>query len=97
VIRRSKDRRETVLESRAVKWARTRGIVVAKLTECAGIPDRIFFLPERPLLVEFKKRGEEPEALQNWYLGALLDRGYTVGWCDEWEGFLHIMKQRGVE
>jgi hypothetical protein len=97
VIRRSKGRRETVLESRAVKWARTRGIVVAKLTECAGIPDRIFFLPKRPLIVEFKKRSEEPEELQNWYLDKLLKDGYTVGWCDEWEGFLHIMKQRGVE
>ena len=97
MTRRSKGRRETALESRAVKWARTRGIVVAKLKECAGVPDRIFFLPKRPLIVEFKKHSEEPEELQNWYLDKLLKDGYTVGWCDEWEGFLHIMKQRGVE
>jgi hypothetical protein len=94
---RSKARRESALESRAVKWARTRGIIVAKLTECAGVPDRIFFLPKKPLIIEFKKHGEEPETLQNWYLGTLLDVGYTVGWCDEWKGFLEIMKKRGVQ
>ncbi len=96
--RRSKARRESALESRAVKWARARGVVVGKLTECAGIPDRIFFIPGgRPLVAEFKARGKRPEPAQDFYLRKLLDEGYDVGWCDIWEGFLEAMKERGVE
>jgi len=64
---------------------------VAKLTECAGVPDRIFFVPGgRALIIEFKHRGEVPEELQEWYLTKLLADGYTVGWCDSREGFLAI-------
>ena len=103
VYRRAKAKRESALESRAVKWARARRIVVAKLTECAGVPDRIFFLPEwrtrrgRPLIIEFKRRGEKPEELQEWYLAKLLEDGFDVGWVDDFDAFIAAMKERGVE
>lgn len=102
VYRRAKAKRESALESRAVKWARARRIVVAKLKECDGVPDRIFFLPEwrtrrgRPLIMEFKRRGEKPGDLQDWYLAKLLEDGFDVGWCDTWEGFLEAMKEKGI-
>ena len=105
VYSRANAKRESALESRAVKWARARCIVVAKLKECDGVPDRIFFLPRRgvpyvrgqALIMEFKRRGEKPEELQEWYLTKLLEDGFDVGWVDSWEGFLEAMRERGVE
>jgi hypothetical protein len=77
------------LESWAVKYARSRGVVVAKLTQLDGVPDRIFFAPGgRPLIIEFKARGEKPGELQQWYLKKLMDDGYRVAWCDTKEKFL---------
>jgi hypothetical protein len=91
-------RKESALEQWCVKWARSRGIVVAKLTELSGVPDRIFFTPKgRPLIVEFKKRNEKPDPLQEYYLKKLLDDGYHVGWCEARDGFLTAMKERGVK
>lgn len=91
-------RKESALEQWCVKWARSRQIVVAKLTEVSGIPDRVFFIPGgKPLIVEFKKRAEKPDPLQDWYLKRLLDDGYHVGWCEARDGFLAEMKERGVK
>ena len=85
-------RRETVLEARACKWARLKGCVVAKMTECDGVPDRVFFVPGgRPIVIEFKRKGEVPEGLQHWYLDKLRELGYYARWCDTWEGFLEIV------
>ena len=94
----SKKRRESTLESWAVKQCRDRGIVVAKMTECVGIPDRIFFLPGgTPEIVEFKADGEVPEALQSWYLTTLRKAGYHVSYCDTKEKFIALMNKRGVK
>lgn len=85
----SRARRESALESWAVKYARARGVVVAKLTQLDGVPDRIFFIPGgRPLIIEFKACGEKPGELQQWYLKKLADDGYRVAWCDTKEKFL---------
>lgn len=80
-----------------MKWARARGLVVAKLTEIDGIPDRIFFMPKgRPLVIEFKAKDEVPEALQSWYLKTLKAAGYRVAYCDTKEKFLDLMAKYGV-
>lgn len=91
-------RRESVLESWAIKWARVRGIIVAKLTQVDGIPDRIFFVPGgSPIIVEFKRIGklgkELQEHTQPWYLSALIAAGYRTYTCDTNEQFLEIMKE----
>lgn len=87
-------RRESALESWAVKWARLRGIVVAKLKELVGVPDRVFFVPGgSPIIVEFKAKNEIPEALQTWYLKTLKKHGYRIYTCDTKERFLEIMKE----
>jgi hypothetical protein len=83
-----KKRREGVLEARCVKLARLHGVLVAKLTELDGVPDRIFFFPSgRPWIIEFKARDEEPVELQAWYLNELQTIGYNVAWCDTYEEF----------
>ena len=93
-----KKRRESATESYCVKWARSRGIVVAKLTECNGVPDRVFFVPGgSPLIIEFKAKGLVPERLQTWYLDALTAAGYTAHWCDTKNYFIALMKKMGVE
>ena len=90
----SRRRRESALEARAVKYARSKGVVVAKLEKLDGVPDRIFFVPGgRPLVVEFKARGLRPEELQSWYIQKLTADGYRVVSCDTWEKFLVLMEK----
>lgn len=89
---------ESVLESWAVSWARVRGIIVAKLTQVDGIPDRIFFVPGgSPVIIEFKKQGatgkRSRKVTQPWYLQTLLAAGYRVYTCDTKEQFLELMKE----
>ena len=75
-----------------MKFARASGVVVAKLKEVDGIPDRIFFTPRRPLIVEFKAKDETPEELQSWYLKTLKAAGYRTAACDTWEEFQELWK-----
>ena len=90
-------RRESALEQWAVKYARSRGIVVAKMTLCNGVPDRVFFTAGgRPLIVEFKARGEEPSETQAWYLDALTAAGYVCWWCNTREEFLELWNKKVV-
>jgi hypothetical protein len=98
----SKRRRESALERRCVKWARERGIQVGKLSECVGLPDRIFFTPKAkggPLIPEFKDPGGwgDPSPAQEWHVAELKRKGYVSEFVDSWETFLTIMKKRGVE
>lgn len=94
---RTKGRRESALEAPSVKWARARGIVVAKMTEVSGIPDRVFFVPGgKPLVIEFKAELEEPGKLQNWYLTTIKEAGYRVAYCDTKEKFMDLMAKYGV-
>lgn len=88
-------RRESPLEARAVKWARWRGIVTAKMTLCNGVPDRVFFVPGgKPVVGEFKARDEAPKtgSSQEWYLAKLQECGYEAHCWDTWESFLEDMK-----
>lgn len=91
-------RRESYLEAWCVKLARAKGIVVAKLTEVDGIPDRIFFFPGEPEIVEFKqpkKRGTGLQAkTQPWYRKQLTEAGYRVTYCETREQFLQLLKER---
>lgn len=72
-------RRESTLEQWAVRWARARNIITAKLKNCTGVPDRIFFTPGgKPLVVEFKRKGKKPHKLQPLYLAKLKADGYRA-------------------
>ena len=98
-LRKAKSRREGALERKCVKWARERGVQVGKLTECVGLPDRIFFVPGgRPLVPEFKDPGGRGELspAQAWHLHALRERGYTAPVLDSKEKFIAAMAERGV-
>lgn len=94
-------RREAALSARCAKWARARGVPVAKLSECAGMLDRIFFVPGgRPLVPEFKdpdattERGHE-EA-QDWYIAKLRENGYAAAYVDSFEVFVKLMRKKGI-
>lgn len=68
------------------------------MTDCDGIPDSIFFVPGgRPIVIEFKERGETgkglQEATQPWYEAKLKELGYTAFRCDNKEAFLLIMRK----
>jgi hypothetical protein len=92
--------REGRFKAKCVKWARDRKIPVAKLTDCIGIPDAIFFVPGGvPVVPEFKdpNGGGAPSPAQTWYLERLRELGYDVALVASWEGFLEMMRSAGVE
>jgi len=82
-----------------VRWARTRGIQVGKLTECIGLPDRIFFVPGgRPLAPEFKRPGrDDASPAQVWHLKKLREHGYDAPLINDREEFLKMMRKRKVK
>ena len=74
--------RESKIERDAVDlvWKHL-GIVGSKLVTPGdtGYPDRIFWLPGgKPLLIEFKRPGEEPEPKQEYIHAQLRKLGYQV-------------------
>ncbi len=92
-----KGHRESTLERWCVKWARARGIQVGKLTECVGLPDRIFFVPGgRPLVPEFKDPRGAPSPAQIWHIQRLRESGYAAPLLDTREKFLSEMARKGV-
>jgi hypothetical protein len=95
----TKRRREKVLERKCVKWARDHGVQVGKLSECVGLPDRIFFVPGgRPVIPEFKDPGGQGERspAQVWHVAKLKEQGYTCTFLDSEETFLKLMAKKGV-
>lgn len=70
---------ESYVERTVCDWALMHlGIESAKLSGTPDMPDRIFFIPGRPLLIEFKALGEEPRDKQLWQHGRLRVKGYDV-------------------
>ena len=73
---------ETKIENRAVELIyENLGIIGIKLKAVGsnGYPDRLFWLPQgRPLLIEFKVPGGEPEPLQQQIIDDLIELGYNV-------------------
>jgi hypothetical protein len=97
--RSTKHCRESALEAWCVKWARDHGVQVGKLTECVGLPDRIFFVPGgKPCIVEFKDPGGKgtPSSAQEWHVAKLVEQGYAATFCDSKNDFMAMMIWRGV-
>ena len=72
--------RESGAENKTCLWCDARGIVHFKLTPKgqAGWNDRMFLLPLRPLLIEFKSPGEPPRKLQVYRHEILIGLSYDV-------------------
>lgn len=78
-LRKAKRRTEAVLERKCVAKARGAGVLVSKLTDPTGAPDRCFWLPGgRPLLVEFKDPAGKATELQQKYQEMFRAAGYDV-------------------
>ena len=76
--------RESPIETWVVAQARANGIESIKLQAPYGrgetsYPDRQFFVPGgRPLLIEFKRPGDDPDPKQEYIHGLLRTLGYDV-------------------
>ena len=66
-----------------------------------GWPDRIFWLPKRPFLIEFKKPGESPKKKQSYIHDMLVKLGYEVEVHDDTDKALAAiraaLKRRGIK
>ncbi len=57
-----------------------------------GVPDRMLALPFCPVvLIEFKKLGEKPTKIQQYYLDWFNERGFDAYACDSVEKFKEIV------
>ncbi len=85
-------RRESALERWAVQWARSHEIVVCKLDNPVGIPDRVFFLPGGcPVLIEFKDTAGNLSDVQKFYQNKFDKMHYIVGIVRSKEEFLKLV------
>ncbi len=80
--------RESSIESKSVKHARSYGLEVYKLTG-RGDPDRLFIIPGREVFffVEFKKLGKDPEPHQKREHARLRKKGLSVYVIDSFDDF----------
>lgn len=91
---------ESVVEGAVCRWADMNGIRHLKLNGSGNrsYPDRLFFIPGgRPVLIEFKKQGKEPEPLQGFVIEALREINYEVYWTDDKDeaiGWLRVAAQK---
>jgi len=80
-VGRRPKRKEASIENAVCRWAfRVHGIKSRKMNGVGfnSWPDRMFLLPRLPLLIEFKREGEEPTPLQDDTHKWLRKLGYTV-------------------
>ena len=72
--------KEKIAQTKTNKWADLRGILHTTLTLRGrrGWPDEVYWLPKRPLLIEFKAEGEEPRKLQAYIHEQLRGLRYDV-------------------
>ena len=84
------DIEDAVCEAALARW----GVLNLKLNvrSNTGWPDRIFWLPCRPLLIEFKRPGEAPEPKQTFIHAQLIARGYDVQTHSDKEEALSAIK-----
>lgn len=87
--------RESKAEEKTCAWADSRGIVHIKLTPVGqrGWNDRLFFLPLRPLLIEFKSPGWEPRPLQAYRHRVLRELFYDVQVHDTHEAAIAAIEE----
>lgn len=79
---------EKVLEDRAVTFAIGLGYLHLKLNALGsrGKPDQLFLSPAgTSLFVEFKRKGEEPSGLQEYWARELTKRKQIVYGCENFE------------
>lgn len=84
--------REIELENAAVEYAEKQGWLAWKLVIAGikGSPDRWFFKNGKLLIIEFKRRDEEPDGNQKRRHKDLREAGFTVHVIDTWEGLLNV-------
>lgn len=88
---------ESAVEGRAKRWADEHGILNVKFTPAGQVAymDRLFFVPGgKPILIEFKRPGEEPRPLQAYRIKKLRELGYDVRCTDDADEAIMWLKER---
>jgi hypothetical protein len=64
---------ESTIEKHVTKYAKNLGWLSYKFSSPSnsGVPDRIYFREGRTLLIEFKQKGKQPRALQQFHINKL--------------------------
>jgi len=91
--------RESAVESKVCKWARSRGIIVIKLAGPAnrGQPDRMFLGDGKLVFIEFKAPGKKPTPLQFHWLKKLNAAGFAATWFgDSGKAVAFLMTEFGI-
>lgn len=85
------------VEAPVVLYANDRGILTTKmnLKGNRGFPDHVFWVPGgKPLVMEFKLPGEEPDPLQAFTILRLRRAGYDVHVVDTKEEGIRLIDSR---
>lgn len=86
---------ESTLEKRFVARCHERGLLTFKFNSASrrGVPDRIILGKGKTMFLEFKKKGEHPTKLQQFYLQLIRDEGMVAEWVDTYEKAEAILKR----
>lgn len=85
---------ESVIENKAVQFAKANGILTYKFTSPSsrGVPDRIFLREGHVLFIEFKAPGKKPTALQIRELKRIRATKHFVVVVDSWDDALAMLR-----
>ncbi len=71
---------ESIIEKHVTQYAKSKGWLTYKwhATHQKGVPDRLFFKQGKLVIIEFKRPGVKPTALQLYTHQQLSSEGFTV-------------------
>lgn len=85
--------REARIERRVTKEATRLGVESIKIYHKNGWPDRVFLFPGgTTLFIEFKKPGEVRGELQIFHGNQLVEMGFKVAVCDNYDSAMELIK-----
>jgi len=86
--------RESAIERKSMAWATSQGALVLKVQGAKGWPDRLVLKPSgKVMFVEFKRPGQEPNALQAHMLQEIRRRGVLAYWVQSFADFVKAYEQ----
>ena len=87
---------EGSVEKAVFRHAKRLGILYVKLNVQGrrGMPDAVFWLPRRPIFMEFKRPNDTPDPHQEYVIGCLRRLGYEVYLVDDAETGKGILNAR---
>lgn len=82
---------ESEVEQACKRWADRVGAELLKIQGTKGWPDRLLLYKGKVAFIEFKRPGEVPRPLQEYYINELRERGYLALCLTSLKAFKYLL------